>query len=219
MDYYNYAWTEDPIVAGSILESGTAMGFGNKLPESANHSWYMTAQKAGCDTSQDPDSILSCMRGKSMSELLQAESAGGGLASILGNFTPTIDNRTVFYNYTERGLAKQFVQAPMLIGNNYFEAGLFQLFAIGMNITEEQWLELDAGSFNCPSSTSAEYRVMAGLPVWRYIYNGIVGIPFDVILLFDANHLQSFLISNFPSTLTQHTTVPRSYHCSVLLRL
>ena len=145
------------------------------LPSSANSSWYQTAQKAGCDTTASPNAILACMRTKSVAELLQDESAGPGLASIQGNFGPTIDNVTVFYNYTERALGKHFVQVPMLVGNNYYEAGLFELLAIGGdNITEEEWIDFDAGDFTCPSSTTAEYRIIAGLPVWRYIYDGIV---------------------------------------------
>ena len=33
VDYYNYAWKDDPIIAGSILQSGTANAFGNRFAE------------------------------------------------------------------------------------------------------------------------------------------------------------------------------------------
>lgn len=116
-----------------------------------------------------------------MSDLLQAESTSGA-AAVLGNFGPTIDNQTVFYNYTERALAGQFIQVPLLAGNNYFEVGLFELVIPGLNATPEQANDFDSSEFTCPSSVSVEYRDMAGLPVWRYIYNGIVRVLFHVLL-------------------------------------
>ena len=94
VDYYNYAWVDDPIIAGSIMQSGTAVSFGNRLPESASKAWFTTAGKAGCgNSSAEAERVLSCMRQQSMEKLLHAEAPGSGLASILGNFGPTIDVR------------------------------------------------------------------------------------------------------------------------------
>lgn len=195
VDYYNFAWTEDPIIAGSIQQSGTAASFGNKIASSAAKSWYTVAEKVGCgDSSSNPEDVLTCMRSANttIDNLLTDESAGSGLSAILGNFGPTIDvsighlkmywylpltpisvqNKVVFDNYTSRGLAGQFIHKPLLIGNNIFEAGLFILIAAGsgLNIPTSTWEFFDLGTFTCPASVSAEYRVDAGLPVWRYIY-------------------------------------------------
>ncbi|KAI7580362.1 hypothetical protein KC316_g8994, partial [Hortaea werneckii] len=47
VDYYNYAYTKDPIIAGSIGESGTATSFGNKLPSTAAKNWFEVAERVG----------------------------------------------------------------------------------------------------------------------------------------------------------------------------
>lgn len=173
VDFYNYAYLEDPIIAGSISESGTASSFGNLMPSTANTSWYNVAAKVGC-TEGDADAVLACMRSPNttMASLLQAENAGSGLASVLGNFGPTIDNKTVFYNYTDLALQNKYIQKPYLFGNNYFEAGLFILLAAGSgeNLPTEEWIAFDAGEFTCPESTAAIFRSASGLPTWRYIY-------------------------------------------------
>ena len=173
VDLYNYAWKDDPIIAGSISESGTAISFGNLKPESANASWYQVAGKVGCNQS-DPDAVLACMRSPAVTQqaLLTAENSGSGLSSVLGIFNPTVDNKTVFENYTEKALAGEYIQKPYLFGNNYFEAGLFILLgaASGLNLPTDEWIDFDAGEFTCPESTSAIYRSAAGIPTWRYIY-------------------------------------------------
>ena len=173
VDLYSYAWTEDPIIAGSIAQSGTANSFGNLLPETANSSWYQVAAKVGCSQG-DADQILACLRSPNttMASLIAAQNTGGGLQSVLGLFSPTVDNKTVFYNYTELAFEKKFIQKPYLIGNNYFEAGLFILLqaASGSPLPIEEWLAFDAGEFTCPASTAAIFRSSNDIPTWRYIY-------------------------------------------------
>lgn len=40
VDFYTYAWTQDPIIAGYIEESGTAASFGNRLYGNHPHSHW-----------------------------------------------------------------------------------------------------------------------------------------------------------------------------------
>ncbi|KAL9059370.1 MAG: hypothetical protein Q9162_001239 [Coniocarpon cinnabarinum] len=173
VDLYNYAHTEDPIIAGSISQSGTADSFGNLMPSTANDSWYQTAAKVGCGQ-EDADAVLACMRSPNttMNSLVQAENSGSGLASVQGIFGPTIDNKTVFYNYIDLAFQNKYIQKPYLFGNNYYEAGLFILLAIGAgeNVTMDEWTGFNAGEFTCPESTAAIFRSSSGLPTWRYIY-------------------------------------------------
>lgn len=94
VDFYNYAWTDDPIIAGSIEMSGTAASFGNLRPGSAAKSWFEVTEKAGCGNAEsDVDEVLNCMRSPNvtMMDILEYESAGSGLAAVLGNFGPTVD--------------------------------------------------------------------------------------------------------------------------------
>lgn len=176
VDYYSYAWKDDPIIAGTIEESGSVISFGNRLPSSASTQWYNVAKKIGCgDNSTSADQVINCMRTNSnatMHNILEAAAPGSGLASVLGNFGPTIDNKTVFSNYTDLAAAGQFTHVPALIGNNDFEAGLFILIAAGtgLNLPLQQWEDFTEGEFGCPASTAAEFRHIAGVPVWRYRY-------------------------------------------------
>ena len=173
VDQYNYAWLEDPIIAGSISESGTANSFGNLKPATANSSWYQIAAKVGC-TQSDPDAVLACLRSPNttMTDFINAQRQGSGLASVQGIFGPTVDNKTIFENYTKLATNKQYIQTPHLYGNNYYEAGLFVLVEAGSGQTlpQEEWIDFDAGTFTCPVSTAAIFRSSAGLPTWRYIY-------------------------------------------------
>ncbi|PBP21371.1 putative carboxylesterase [Diplocarpon rosae] len=124
IDMYAYAWTEDPIAAGFIPESGNAIGWG--LPNSKNFTaaaWYNVSSTLGCgNASSDPAAVLSCMRLQNSTTLLDAIPAATGTASILGYFGPTEDDQIVFSNYPSRTPAK----VPLLIGSNNYEAGLFR---------------------------------------------------------------------------------------------
>ena len=110
-----------------------------------------------------------------MQHLLTAESTSGGLASVLGNFGPTIDEKTVFKNYTNLAVTKQVAQVPMLAGNNDYEAGLFILIAAGSGSTYPQsfWDGFNRNYFTCPSQTAAYLRELTGIRVWRYRYFGM----------------------------------------------
>lgn len=179
VDYYNYAYPSDPIIAGSILQSGTAASFGNREPANAARSWYDAAAAAGCPNSTypTPDLVLACMRSSAVTtaQLTAAINPGTGLAAVLGHFGPTIDGVTVFENYTARNLAGMYAQRPAIVGNNDYEAGLFELIeaGAGVSIPEDTWLYFDLGVFTCPASAAAGLRAQAGLPVWRYRYFGM----------------------------------------------
>lgn len=188
VDYYNYAWTKDPIIAGSIAQSGTATSFGNRGLAAQQEAWASVAARVGCNQT-NPAQVLSCMRSPNvtMTALLNAASAGtSGLASVLGSFGPTIDNRTVFANYTDRALKGQYIQNPSIFGNNYFEAGLFILLGAGSGASSplDFWRSFDQTIFTCPITTAARWRAEVGrLPTWRYIYRAVfpnIRLPTDM---------------------------------------
>ncbi len=94
VDFYNYAYTEDPIIAGSILQSGSAPSFPNKLPATAEKAWYTVAEKVGCgNSSSGVDAVLACMRSSNttMVDILTAKKSAENPANVLGLFGPTID--------------------------------------------------------------------------------------------------------------------------------
>lgn len=173
VDLYSYAWNSDPIVAGLIPESGTVFSWG--LPNSktfAANSWFNVSTKVGCgNASSDASAVMSCMRSKNYTTILNAVPSLGGTAGILGLFGPTVDDTVVFSNYTGRTPA----QVPMLVGNNNYEGGLFRTeFALdGLIYPDSFWDTFNLQEFTCPTGIRANVSAAAGIPIWRYRYFGI----------------------------------------------
>jgi cholinesterase len=173
VDLYSYAWASDPIVSGIIPESGNVFGWGLPYPAaSAATAWYNTSQALGCgNASSDTTAVLSCMRSKSYTDILNAQPTATGTAGILGYFVPSVDEKVVFSNYSTRTPAS----VPMLIGNTHYEAGLFRtLFALGGLIYSDVfWDDFNLQEFTCPTGIRANASVSANIPTWRYRYFGI----------------------------------------------
>ncbi|KAL8640296.1 MAG: hypothetical protein Q9226_008763, partial [Calogaya cf. arnoldii] len=105
VDYWSFAYREDPIVAGFIQHSGNALSFGLNSAEVAVRHWYNISNSLGCGEKGD---TLPCMRGiKNVSVI---EEAAGKIepppssnpARSAPIFQPTPDGVTVFDNYKER---------------------------------------------------------------------------------------------------------------------
>ena len=200
VDLYSFAWTKDPIIAGTIMQSGQANAFGNRLASSAEKSWQQVASKVGCYNSSSPSeaAVLACMRQPNITwqALESASSAGSGLASLVGSFGPTVDNVTVFANYTERALAGKYIRKPTLTGNCNYEAGLFILITAAANqfLPQSQWDAFDQRIFTCPASTAAQYRAEQHVPTWRYFYSGM----FPNVLIPTVNLSQAYHTAELP---------------------
>lgn len=107
VDVYNFAYPEDPIVTGLIMDSGTA-----HLDLLLNHAttdfsnFTFVAANVGCANQTTAAAELECMR-KVPAEDLEAfvayyEDSGDSPAI---NFIPLVDGKLVFDNYTERASA------------------------------------------------------------------------------------------------------------------
>lgn len=168
MDYYSYAWTEDPIVHAFIPMSGTAAGFGQLPNETANSFWFNASEAVGCGgASDDADKVFECMMAKDGAEIAANLPANAVADSENGlPFGPVIDETIVFSNYTGR----KPIAAPVLVGNTDFEAGLFRLLA--PQLPEEVWPFVNAKSFVCPAAMRAAESVLQGNPTWRYRWFG-----------------------------------------------
>jgi len=111
VDYHAYAWAKDPIVAGYITESGTAMM--NDLFKPANSkadTWFAMSKKLGCGGPEAGEKSLQCARGKSVYEVVSAfpSPGGSGFKSIVPVWKPTADERTVFSDVFERAKSGNF---------------------------------------------------------------------------------------------------------------
>uniref|UniRef100_A0A093UYT6 Carboxylic ester hydrolase n=2 Tax=Talaromyces marneffei TaxID=37727 RepID=A0A093UYT6_TALMA len=176
VDFYAYAWTSDPIVAGFISESGTVYTPGAQTDQATSASrWYNVTSTLGCgNATSNPDKLLACMRSKDWRDIHDAIPVSTGIASATGQFGPTIDNITVFSDYVARSAAGAFIKRPLFLGSNNYEVGLFRPVFGAQNVTftEAQWDYLNLAIYTCPASYRAEASVSNHVPTWRYRYFG-----------------------------------------------
>jgi cholinesterase len=113
VDYWGYAYQSDPIVAGLISHSGTVFSFPVNSPDQAAKNWNTAAEFVGCGSSSD---VLACMRQQNASSIkaaaAQVKVPTTNPARKAPPFQPTVDNVTVFDNYT--ALSNQGKFAPLV---------------------------------------------------------------------------------------------------------
>lgn len=105
VDMYGYAYPDDPIVAGAIMDSGVAgLLVGTSVADSGGSNFSYVASQVGCpDLADQPEQQLACMRTidfQTISDFVGHYSGSPGIS-----FVPTPDEKVVFSNYTERALA------------------------------------------------------------------------------------------------------------------
>lgn len=192
IDAYSYAWAEDPIVSGFILQSGT---LGSGTPTNSSEPWYWASEKLGCGTA-DEEQTLACMRSKSFQDILDAMKPDG---NPIPEFIPMVDGKVIFADFEARQREGKFAKKvfntiqlpqkigahilqPLLVGSNDNEAGSF-LFLASLTAppkapseAEIKLVELGRrllnGQFTCPGIAAAKARARAGVPVWTYRYAG-----------------------------------------------
>jgi carboxylesterase type B len=188
VDYWSFAWQEDPIVSGLIPMSGTSLGFLPNTPDYAQTLWYNVSQNLGCGgRSEDATQVLSCVRSKDTSVLLAAAAKVPALPTLAlaqATFHPTVDNVTVFADYQQLAASGKFAKIPLLAGNNDQEDGWYRIsgWAAKLNLTNAQWGLFTERAFTCPVAMSTKYRVQYGVPTWRYRYFG----DFDNLRLYNT---------------------------------
>lgn len=200
VDYYTYAWLEDPIIAGTIMHSGTAFSFATHDAPSAADNWYTASTALGCGnlTTSTAEEVLTCMRSPSITwqDLERVANTKTGLAATLGTFGPTVDEKTVFSDY--QGLARQgkILRTPTVVGSCNYEAGLFILIAAGAGQTfpKATWDAIENVVFTCPASQVASARSSLGVPTWRYYYGGM----YPNMLIPTVNISQAWHTSDIP---------------------
>jgi len=105
-----YAYPNDPIVTGYIMESGTPHSWTPLTPSLAAQHWYNASSTLGCGTSGD---VLSCMQSKNTSAVLAAFAKvpfDPTNALFQPQFQPVEDNITVFHDYSALASAGKFAK-------------------------------------------------------------------------------------------------------------
>lgn len=178
VDYWAYAWKNDPIVSGLIPMSGTSLSFIPNTVEYSQSIWYNVSQAIGCGgAGDDSAAVVSCVRSANMSAVLAASAKVPGLPSVgltQATFHPTVDNITVFEDYQKLSEAGSFAKIPLLVGNADHEDGWYRIsgWAAKLNFTNADWNLFTERGFTCPSAFSAAYRAQHDVPTWRYRYHG-----------------------------------------------
>ncbi|KAI2710215.1 hypothetical protein CBS147332_5916 [Penicillium roqueforti] len=174
VDYWAYAYQSEPLVTGLISHSGTALSFPTNNRTTAAEHWYTVSAQLGCGSSGD---VLPCMRKQNASAILAAASAvkvpTTNPARKSPAFQPTVDDVTVFENYTLLSQQGKFARIPYLVGHNANEAGFYKIatYAQGSTLTDEQWDDFNMQTFFCPTNLEAAHRSRRHTPVWRFQYN------------------------------------------------
>ncbi|KAF1814568.1 alpha/beta-hydrolase [Eremomyces bilateralis CBS 781.70] len=165
VDFFSYAWTEDPIISGFIPQSGSASIIRTDITTNNSLSlWSDLSKTLGCGAVTSEATIanaLPCMRAAPAEAVLNA-TAPNSSGSTIGTWGPMIDGKTVFADLEARSADGRFVKAPMLVGNTNNE-GATSGTVVG---------SLQARLSNCASAEAAQIRRDADVPAWRYVYSG-----------------------------------------------
>jgi cholinesterase len=173
IDFYSFAYVEDPIVTALVMESGTT-GLGAYVRNESAAAWFNVTSALGCgDASSNPDALLACMRTKNTTEITAAiPLSNQGYGSAV--FWLTMDEKVVFSGYEAGSAAGSFIKVPLLIGNTDHEAGYMRTMAslYDTYLPDSAWDVLNNFSFACPAANRANFSAATGLPTWRYRYFG-----------------------------------------------
>ncbi|RAR11819.1 para-nitrobenzyl esterase [Stemphylium lycopersici] len=171
VDNYNFAYPDDPIVSGLIMNSGTSL-----LPLSSSDTEQMdftfVAEHFGCGN-DNAEAEINCLRGVEFTaiERFLKEYADNGTLPALG-FQQVIDNRTYFANYTARALAGNFTRKPAIIGTTTNEGIAFGTYNATFGPSQESADAATASFFLCPAVQTTQDRYAVNSTTFRYLYGG-----------------------------------------------
>ncbi|KAI8294762.1 Lipase 4 [Colletotrichum sp. SAR 10_98] len=173
VDYYSFAYPQDPIVRGLVMDSGTAHLDQLMSHDDIQSNFTFVAQQLGCGNQTTPEAELACMR-KIPAEKLEnfvATYKDSGVTPSIG-FSPVIDNKIVFANYTEKAALGEFSDLPAIIGFNHDEG----LFLAPYNVSGPNQTVADQLSYQyfwCPATKTTNERLAAGRTTYRFFYAAV----------------------------------------------
>jgi acetylcholinesterase len=171
VDNYNFAYPEDPIVSGLIMNSGTSfLTLTSVDPEHTNFTFV--AESFGCGGS-NATSEIDCLRNvdfKKILTFLKARADNGTAPGLV--FNPIVDNRTRFANYTARALAGNYTQKPAIIGSTVDEGGVFLPYNRTFGPDQKIADAITIQSFVCTAAQTTRDRFASNATTFRYLYGG-----------------------------------------------
>ncbi|KAH8886237.1 alpha/beta-hydrolase [Thozetella sp. PMI_491] len=167
IDYLNFAYLEDPITSGTILESGTAL-FPPQLFQSfdtAQVNFSTLAASFGCAVALSP---VDCLKNVTWQDI-QASMVKLNLTS---SFLPVVDERLVFSNYTQRYEMGAYSSVPAIIGTNQHEVNALIPPTPGVVLNGTQSDKATNATFLCTAAAATQLRQATGRTTYRYRYDG-----------------------------------------------
>jgi cholinesterase len=100
-DWWTFAYKDEPLINGIIMESGNAFSFPMNSRELQAKNWQNVSETLGCGPCGE---TIDCVRSKSLQDVLAAAARlpaapGGNPVRSTPAFYPTVDNQTVFGDY------------------------------------------------------------------------------------------------------------------------
>ncbi|KAI9727439.1 MAG: hypothetical protein M1834_008383 [Cirrosporium novae-zelandiae] len=173
VDIQNFAFPQDPIVSGFIMDSGSAL-LPLKSEDHVQANFSFVAENLGC-ASKDAEAELGCMRKipqEQIESFLQKnEKLHLGGSSPKLSFIPIPDEALVFSDYTKQYKDEKFTSLPAIIGTTSNEGSALAPYSPdGPNQDTSTTKARDM--FLCPAVKSSRLREAAGRPTFRYVYDG-----------------------------------------------
>ncbi|KAF8161402.1 carboxylesterase [Crassisporium funariophilum] len=176
IDAYTFSHPDDTIVKGVIEESGnlalvTSGALGS--PTLNGTAWNTVASTVGCGSTANA-AQLACMKAVPFRTLENAVISTNVLFNLLA------DNITIFSDTNARAAAGNFLKVPVLGGSTLNEGDIFvvaaELVTSGVAlpfITEVLADIMTQTVFTCPAGFTAQERISAQVPTWRYQYQAV----------------------------------------------
>ncbi|KAK6828002.1 Alpha/Beta hydrolase protein [Apiospora arundinis] len=189
VNYFGYAYPEDPIIKGLIADSGGFTVFA--AADNEHKGFSAVAANAGCGGLEDAAAEMTCMQAVDSKKLQKVFADTKGFM-----FGPVVDNLTVFADPKDRARNGLVAKLPAIMGVNSREGSAFAPWTAEKGVKETDMI---AGSkvIVCPTVEEMQNRVENGLTTYRYFYSGNfsnvtpapwLGATHSTTLIFGTHH-------------------------------
>ncbi|KAL7917893.1 Alpha/Beta hydrolase protein [Trichoderma austrokoningii] len=175
VDFWAYAYQQDPIVSGLIAHSGNTFSFPLNSAITVENNWNAIVSGVNCTSSKDQ---LACVKQVDWQDILAISETIRPLPSdnflrTISHFTPFPDEEIVFSDYINRTMAGNFAKLPVMLGNTNNEDGFYRLVPYaqtGLLPTSQDVTDFLLESFTCPVTFQASARRSHRVPAWAFRY-------------------------------------------------
>ncbi|KAF2009115.1 para-nitrobenzyl esterase [Aaosphaeria arxii CBS 175.79] len=167
-DLYNFAYPDDPIIAGLILSSGSTF-FNIASNDREQTNFTFVASQLGCGE-LGPQEELDCLRKVSSEEITSFRKDYNSAPGI--SFNPIIDNSTKFSNNTARAYDGKFAKVPAIAGSTTNEGALFQPYNRTHGPNQASANRTTLSLFHCPVVGTTQLRHSVEALTFNYLYGG-----------------------------------------------